>query len=107
MTVDAPDEAVRPGETVAAKINAKYYFGSPVANATVKYTVRRRNWWASYRFPTPYDWLLDRWNVSWNPWDDQRRNIGGEGSGPIIKEGTAKTDAQGNAEVTFCRRDRT
>ena len=101
VTVDAPDEAVRPGETIAAKINAKYYFGSPVANATVKYTVRRRNWWASYRFPTPYDWLLDRWNVSWNPWDDQRRNIGGEGSGPIIKEGTAKTDAQGNAEVSF------
>ncbi len=101
VTVDAPDEAVRPGETIAAKISAKYYFGSPVANATVKYTVRRRNWWASYRFPTPYDWLLDRWNVSWNPWDDQRRNLGGEGSGPIIKEGTAKTDAQGNAEVTF------
>jgi hypothetical protein len=41
VSVDAPDKAVRPGATVAAKINAKYYFGSPVPNATVKYTVRR------------------------------------------------------------------
>jgi len=101
VSVDAPNNAVRAGETVAAKINAKYYFGSPVANATVKYTVRKRTWWAGYKFPTPYDWLLDTWNVSWNPWDNQRRNIGGEGSGEIIKQGTVKTDAQGNAEVSF------
>ncbi len=101
VSIDAPDNAVRAGETVAAKINAKYYFGSPVPNATVKYTVRKRTWWASYRFPTPYDWLLGTWNVSWSPWDNERRNIGGEGSGDIVKQGTAKTDSQGNAEVSF------
>ena len=101
VTVDAPDDAVRAGETVAAKINAKYYFGSPVANATVKYTVRRRTWWADFKFPSPHDWLLGTWDVSWNPWDNERRNIGGEGSGPIIAQGTARTDSQGNAEVSF------
>jgi alpha-2-macroglobulin len=99
VNVDAPDIAVKPGETVAAKINAKYYFGSPVPNATVKYTVRRSTWWANYRFPRPYEWLYTYWGVG--DYNTGRRNVGGEGSGEIIKEGTVKTDAQGNAEVTF------
>ena len=88
-----------PGETVAAKINAKYYFGSPVPNATVKYTVRRSQWWASYRFPRPFEWLYSYWGAG--DYNTGRRNIGGEGAGEIIKEGTVKTDAQGNAEVSF------
>ncbi|MBV9469317.1 MAG: hypothetical protein JOZ57_08730, partial [Abitibacteriaceae bacterium] len=99
VNVAVPPKPVRPGETVAARINAKYYFGSPVPNATVKYTVRRSSWWASYRFPTPFDWLYTYWGVG--DYDTGRRNIGGEGSGTIVKEGTVKTDAQGNAEVTF------
>ncbi len=99
VTVDAPDNAVKPGETVAAKINAKYYFGSPVPNATVKYTVRRSRWWANYRFPQPFAWLYSYWGVG--DYNTGRRNIGGEGAGEIIKEGTVKTDAQGNAEVSF------
>ncbi len=99
VSVDAPDTAMRPGETVSAKINAKYYFGSPVPNANVKYTVRRSTWWASYNWPTPYDWLFNYWNVGY--YDTGRRNIGGEGSGTIVKEGVVKTDAQGNAEVSF------
>jgi uncharacterized protein YfaS (alpha-2-macroglobulin family)/TolA-binding protein len=103
VTVDAPDNAVRVGETVAAKINAKYYFGSPVPNATVKYTVRRSTWWANYRFPTPYDWLWAYWGTG--DYDTGRRNIGGEGAGTIVKEGTVKTDAQGNAEVNFTATD--
>ncbi|MDF2441579.1 MAG: alpha-2-macroglobulin, partial [Abditibacteriota bacterium] len=99
VTIDAPDVAVRPGETVAAKINAKYYFGSPVPNATVKYTVRRSSWWTSYRWPSRSDWLIDFW--SGGRYNTGLRNIGGEGSGAIVKEGTAQTDAQGNAEVSF------
>lgn len=99
VTVDAPDNAVRTGETVAATIAAKYYFGAPVPNATVKYTVRRSTWWANYRFPSSYDWLYRYWNEG--DYNTGRRNIGGEGSGTIVKEGTVKTDAKGIAEVSF------
>ncbi|HEX8463084.1 MAG TPA: MG2 domain-containing protein, partial [Abditibacterium sp.] len=99
VTVTAPTEAKRPGETVAARINAKYYFGSPVANAKVKYTVRKSTWWANYRFPSPYDWLYSSWGVG--QYETGRRNIGGEGSGKIIKEGEVTTDAQGFAELSF------
>ena len=99
VTVSAPTEAKRPGETIAARINARYYFGSPVPNAKVKYTVRKSSWWANYRFPTPYDWLYASWGVG--QYDTGRRNIGGEGSGKIIKEGEVTTDEKGFAELSF------
>ena len=99
VTVSAPTEAKRPGETVAARINAKYYFGSPVPNAKVKYTVRKSSWWANYHFPSPYDWLYASWGVG--QYDTGRRNIGGEGSGKIIKEGEVTTDEKGFAELSF------
>ncbi|MDR0326758.1 MAG: hypothetical protein LBI05_00525, partial [Planctomycetaceae bacterium] len=41
VTIDAPKEPVSLGDKVTATINAKYYFGSPVSEATVKYTVLR------------------------------------------------------------------
>ena len=99
VTVSAPTEAKRPGETVAARINAKYYFGSPVPNAKVKYTVRKANWVAGYHFPSPYDWLYASWGVG--QYDTGRRNIGGEGSGVIVKEGEVTTDEKGFAELSF------
>ncbi|MBW3637688.1 MAG: hypothetical protein KY445_14680, partial [Armatimonadetes bacterium] len=99
VSISAPTEAKRPGETVAARINAKYYFGAPVPNAKVKYTVRKSTWWASYRFPTQFDWLYASWGVG--DTNTGRRNIGGEGSGEIVKEGEVTTDAQGFAELSF------
>ena len=99
VTVSAPSEAKKPGEVVAARINASYYFGGPVANAKVKYTVRKSSWWANYHFPTPYDWLYASWGVG--DYDTGRRNIGGEGSGAIVKEGEVVTDEKGFAELSF------
>ncbi len=99
VTVSAPTEAKRPGEVVAARINAKYYFGAPVPNAKVKYTVRKASWYAGYHFPSPYDWLYASWGVG--DYDTGRRNIGGEGSGKIIKEGEVTTDDKGFAELSF------
>ncbi|HEX9995866.1 MAG TPA: MG2 domain-containing protein [Abditibacterium sp.] len=99
VTITAPHEAKRPGETVAARIGAKYYFGAPVPGAKVKYTVRKSSWWASYGFPTRYDWLYASWGAG--NYDTGRRNIGGEGSGQIVKEGTVTLDELGFAELSF------
>ena len=60
VTVDAPTEPVMLGEKITATINAKYYFGSPVTDAKVKYKVLRTsyssNWYPSGR----WDWLYGR-----------------------------------------------
>ena len=41
VTVDAPAKPVMLGDKITATIKAKYYFGSPVTKAKVKYTVNR------------------------------------------------------------------
>ena len=57
VTVEAPDKPVTLGEQLEAKVIAKYYFGAPVENATVKVKVTRtthdENWYA----PAPWDWF--------------------------------------------------
>jgi len=71
VTIDAPAEPVMLGEVVTAKVNARYYFGSPVTDATVKIKVLRthheQNW-----FPiAPWDWCFGSgyWWFSYDyPW---------------------------------------
>lgn len=56
VTIDAPKEPVALGESIPVTINAKYYFGGPVTQATVKYTVTRTKHtqsWYPYRY---WDW---------------------------------------------------
>ncbi len=78
VIVEAPTEPVMLGEKITATIKAKYYFGSPVANAKVKYKVMRTDhsqrwypirpwdwfygpgyWWFSYDYP---------WYPGWKGW---------------------------------------
>lgn len=99
VTVEPPDKAVQPGQSVIAKVNLKYYFGSPVPHAKVKYKVRRGAWTPDYKFPQPYDWFYP--DSQEDIRERLRTNIGGLWNGKLGKEGTATTDDKGNAEVTF------
>src|SRR5438034_6087614 len=82
------------GEEIAATIEAKYYFGEPVAGAQVKYVVHRAPAW-SYLFG-------DEDN-------DFGRGMGGEGgedqelydyAGEQLSEKTAKLDAGGKLRIS-------
>ncbi|MEL0095121.1 MAG: MG2 domain-containing protein [Planctomycetaceae bacterium] len=78
VTVEAPEKPVALGEVIKAKVNAKYYFGAPVTEGTVKVTIRRYNhsqnwypyrawdwcfgpgyWWYCYDYP---------WYPGWQNW---------------------------------------
>ena len=73
VTIDAPEKPVALGDKVTAKITAKYYFGSPVTQATVKYKVLRTPLAERWYPPMPWDWLYGPgywWfseNYSWYP----------------------------------------
>ncbi|HWL10590.1 MAG TPA: MG2 domain-containing protein [Planctomicrobium sp.] len=55
VTIDSPKEPVSLGETINATIQAKYYYGAPVTQGTVKYKVERT--------PNPGVWFpFDRWD---------------------------------------------
>src|SRR6185503_12991395 len=82
ITIDAPTEPVMLGEKITAKIRAKYYFRSPVTNATVKYKVMRSEHTARWYPPGPWDWLYGPgywwfaydydWYPGWRDWGCRR-----------------------------------
>jgi len=77
------------GEPIQATINARYYFGAPVAHGRVKYSVRRS------RYLFPY------WEVLWGTEEDEGGGEEGEGFyrpdylGEEISQGTGQLDAEG------------
>ena len=72
----------RTGDTIEANIDASYYFGGPVANATVEAVVRK----------SPFV-------HSWTPWREYAWYFTPpfENEGSEVKKETLKTDAQGRA----------
>jgi uncharacterized protein YfaS (alpha-2-macroglobulin family) len=78
VTIDAPQEPVQLGERITATIRAKYFFGSPVTEATVKYKVLRTPYSSTWYPPMPWDWLYGpgywwfaydaTWYPGWNEW---------------------------------------
>jgi len=57
VTVTAPETPVQLGDTVTATIKAKYYYGAPVTQGTVKYKIERKSKTARW-FPSDrWDWL--------------------------------------------------
>ena len=46
MTVSAPGKFVQAGQKANFSIDARYFFGSPVANAEVKYYIYRSRYYA-------------------------------------------------------------
>jgi len=71
VTVDAPEKPVMLGEKITAKIKAKYYFGAPVAEGTVKYKVERSAHNARWYPARPWDWFYGPgywWFASESSW---------------------------------------
>jgi uncharacterized protein YfaS (alpha-2-macroglobulin family) len=73
VTVTAPGKPVRLGEKLTARIEAKYYFGAPVTQATVHYKIFRTTFHEEWFPPMPWDWLYGpgyAWpaeNYDWYP----------------------------------------
>ncbi len=74
VSVKPAKSQARLGEKIAAKIEARYYFGAPVANATVSYKIFREDYHHVYFGPGEYDWLYGRgygryyYPYPWLPW---------------------------------------
>ena len=85
VTVDAPTEPVMLGEKITAQVKAKYYFGSPVANAKVKFKVLRTDYRETWYPIAPWDWCFGPgywwfaydypWYPGWKDWCGCRRPL--------------------------------
>ncbi len=84
---------IKTGSKLKARVSANYFFGAPVKNARVKYTVyTQTDWMTRYKLtPRPaYYSYYDDWNDNYY---DENYN------GDYFTEGTAVTDENGIAEI--------
>ena len=97
VQVKTPEEggkkkAFRLGEKVEVEIQADYYFGGPVSNASVEVVVYQNPFYHYWYPRREYPWYYSDFE---NPY----RNYGGQGS--VVKRETIKTDATGKAKLSF------
>jgi uncharacterized protein YfaS (alpha-2-macroglobulin family) len=100
VSVQTPEEngrkkAFRLGEKVEVNVQADYYFGGAVANASVEVVVYQNPLYHYWHRPREFPWLYED-----TSFENQRMLYRG-GQGPIIKRETLKTDATGKASLTF------
>jgi hypothetical protein len=99
VNVAPPSEQMRFGEKVTFAVAAEYYFGGPVAGATVEIVVHRGAFWPRWQPPMPYEWLyagggemrmMRGWgDHSWFPREPEQ----------IVLRKTVTLDAEGRAEI--------
>lgn len=96
VTVRAPEEGGRRkvftlGDRAEVEIAASYYFGGPVADASVVVVVRQRPKYVAWQEPREFPWYFESGDGDWRRW-----NQGQE----ILRQET-RTDAEGVAVVRF------
>jgi|GEM_PF-180921 len=101
VAVQTPEDggkkkAFRTGEKVEVNIQADYYFGGPVANATVEVIVHQDAYYFAWKEPREFGWFYEE-----NQGFGRGRYWRGGGGGQILKRETLKTDATGKARLEF------
>lgn len=98
VNVAAAEKLYRIGSSVKAAVEAKYYFGAPVTDAEVKYTVRRRPhwtpWWQYWRGDGDKD-------LGWFDQAAQERGPRHGSQGDIVADGTGHTGSDGKFVIEF------
>lgn len=91
VSVGADKPLYRLGDRMKIKIHAEYYFGGPVADAAVSYTIHRESRPKFSPWVRPYDWFYDEGSGGRIWWGERRRDL--------VLKGEARTDAAGDAFV--------
>ena len=131
VQIEAPETPIALGETFTATVNARYFFGAPVTNAKVHYTVERtsseQRWFPAARWDWLYEpgywWFAESsdwhpgyaqwaclppirpwWNWSPDPPEtvaEGEAEIGPDGSLTIPIDTAAAQDLQGNTDHRY------
>jgi len=96
-------KTVLQGEDLEATIESRYYFGSPVADAEVVYTVTRRGYWSYWRcWDFYYDWYVEDENEGDGIYEGKRgRHVNRGAYGEQVLQGKGKTNKDGKFVVPF------
>ncbi|HYY59473.1 MAG TPA: MG2 domain-containing protein, partial [Pyrinomonadaceae bacterium] len=104
VTVKGPKQFAMVGERVRFSVDARYFFGAPVANADVKYYIYRSRYYHYWLGEADEDDGLGDtalMNDAGDDGDDGGGYYEGYGGGDIADEGEARLDARGHLAVDF------
>ena len=109
VSVEAPTEPVALGDKFKATIRAEYYFGAPVANGKVKYTVARSTLDARWSPPRYWDWFYGpgywrmsydaAWYPGWERWGDCVVSPRRLGVSEVVLSGEGELNEEGVLEL--------
>ena len=94
VTPDKP--RILQGEKVTATIEAKYFFGEPVAGAQVKYVVHRSQYWSPF-----FEYEGDEFGEGDGGFSGEGEGGEGDYAGEQLSEQTGKLDANGRLKITI------
>ncbi len=97
VNIQTPEEAgikkaFRLGDPVEVTVQADYYFGGAVSNATVEVLVYQKPFYHTWQPQRDYPWFYEDMSSSY-------RNYWGEGQ--VIKRESLRTDATGKVNLSF------
>ncbi|HEY4182337.1 MAG TPA: MG2 domain-containing protein [Kofleriaceae bacterium] len=92
LKLASAQKAPRPGERLTFDLNASYLFGSPVADAKVEWSLRRRK--HVVRFDGFDEYTFSANPFEWWWWDDSSDDYG-----DFISDGDGATNAQGKLHI--------
>jgi uncharacterized protein YfaS (alpha-2-macroglobulin family) len=92
VSVTTPQKFVPAGGKSKFEINARYFFGAPVANADVKYYIYRSRYYPSYWETDEYESEPDD-EVDYSEYDNYYSDM--------VSEGDGKLDASGRLAIDF------
>lgn len=96
VKVSAPKKFIAAGERMKFEIEARYFFGAPVANASIKYYIHRSHYY-------PY-WWNDEEDGDELGIDEEEQDYDsyyGYDSGDVLQEESGTLDANGRMTVEF------
>ncbi len=86
-----PDQDLyHPGDRIEVELKAEYYFGGPVPNADVTYTVFRSKYYHPFWWSGEFDWFIEQAPPYQRYWDEE-----------VVDQGKLKTDLEGLAVIAF------
>ena len=92
VKIDAGEDVIRPGDRLAASVDAQYLFGAPVADAAVTWSVSRRPHTLRFKGYDQYSFDAER---RWYWYGDDDYGSRG-GYADLVSDGDGKTDASGH-----------
>ncbi len=104
VTVTPDKKRYKLGDKVRFKVQSKYYFGTPVRNAKVEYTVYAKPYYHKFKPKRKYSWYYSReFYKLRNPQYamEQGKYFGYYYSPELMKKGEVKTNDDGKAYVTL------